>query len=105
MKYSEIIKYRNARRKVEVLKGFYKHLFVYCIVNIALFILRGEVLQFVQNESTNKSVIDWIDWNILIVPVFWGIGLVFHTAKVFQFKFNFIADWEKRQLKKFIKEQ
>ncbi len=74
MKYSEKIKLRRAQKRVEALKGFYKHLLVYCIVNVALFISRGNVLQFVQNESPDKNFMEWIDWNILIVPIFWGIG-------------------------------
>ncbi|PHR13099.1 MAG: hypothetical protein COA40_06215 [Aequorivita sp.] len=39
MEYSENIKLRKAQRRVEALKGFYKHLLVYIIVNIALFIV------------------------------------------------------------------
>lgn len=105
MKYFDNIKLRKAQKRVEALKGFYKHLLVYCIVNVTLFILRGDVLQFFQNESTDKNFIEWVDWNILIIPILWGIGLLFHAAKAFQYKLKFIANWEKRQLEKFSKEQ
>ncbi len=105
MDYSESIKIRKARKRVEVLKGFYKHLLIYSIVNIALFIVRGDVLEFFQNDSPDKNFIEWIDWNILIVPIFWGIGLLFHAAKVFQYKFTFIKNWEERQIKKYMKEE
>jgi len=104
MIYSEKIKLRRAQRKVEALKGFYKHVLVYCVVNIALFILRTDVVQFFQNDSPDKNFIEWVDWNILLIPIFWGIGLLFHAAKVFQYKLKFITDWEKRQLEKFSKE-
>ncbi|MBK5212408.1 MAG: 2TM domain-containing protein [Flavobacteriaceae bacterium] len=102
MDYSENRTLRQARKKLETLKGFYKHLLVYSIVNIALFIVRGNVLEFFQNQSPDKNFMEWVDWNILIVPIFWGIGLLFHAAKVFQYKFSFIKNWEDRQLKKFI---
>ncbi|MGO3184050.1 MAG: 2TM domain-containing protein [Aequorivita sp.] len=105
MDVTEGIKLRKARKRVEAIKGFYKHLLIYSLVNIVLFIVRADVLQFFQNSSTDKNFIDWVDWNILIVPIFWGIGLLFHAAKVFQYKFKFIVDWEKRQLEKFISEQ
>ncbi|HNP66892.1 MAG TPA: 2TM domain-containing protein [Aequorivita sp.] len=105
MEYSESIKWRKARRRVEALKGFYKHLIVYVIVNIALFIVRGNVLEFFQIESNDKNFVEWVDWNILIVPFFWGIGLLFHAAKVFQYKSSFIKNWEERQFKKFMKEE
>jgi len=105
MDYPESVKLRKARRRVEALKGFYKHLLVYIIVNIALFIVRGNVLEFFQIESSDKSFVKWIDWNILIVPIFWGIGLLFHAAKVFQYRIPIIKKWEERQLKKYMKEE
>ncbi|MCB0465297.1 MAG: 2TM domain-containing protein [Aequorivita sp.] len=105
MDFSEKIKLRKAWKRVEAIKDFYKHLLVYVFVNIALFIVRGHVLEFFQNESPDKNFIEWIDWNILIVPLFWGIGLLFHAAKVFQYKFPFIKNWEERQMKKFMKEK
>ncbi|MCG2418309.1 2TM domain-containing protein [Aequorivita sp. F47161] len=98
------IKLKNARNRVEALKGFYNHLMFYSIVNIFLFIVRGNILQFFQNQVTDKNFIDWVDWNILIVPIFWGIGLLFHAAKVFQYKLKFIKNWEEKQLKNFLKE-
>jgi len=61
-------------------------------------------LEFYQIDSANKDFVQWIDWNILIVPLFWGIGLLFHAAKVFQYKFSFIKNWEEKQLKKFMRE-
>ena len=35
MEYAENIKLRKARRRVEALKGFYKHLLIYIIVKVA----------------------------------------------------------------------
>jgi hypothetical protein len=102
MEFSESIKLRKARKRLEALKGFYKHLLVYIIVNIAIFVVRGNVLEFFQNQSPDKNFMDWVDWNVLAVPVFWGIGLLFHAAKVFQYKLPFIKNWEDRQMKKFI---
>ncbi len=105
MEYAENIKLRKARRRVEALKGFYKHLLIYIIVNVALFIVRGRVLEFFQIESNDKNFVEWIDWNILIVPIFWGIGLLYHAAKVFQYKSKTLKNWEERQIRKFLKEE
>lgn len=102
MDYSEGIILRRARKRLEALKGFYKHLLVYIIVNIAIFIVKSNILEFFQDQSPDKNFIEWLDWNILIVPFFWGIGLLFHAVKVFQYKFPFIKNWEDRQLKRFI---
>jgi len=105
MEYFENVKMQKAHKRVEALKGFYKHLLVYLIVNIALFIVRGNILEFFVNESPDKNFIEWIDWNILIVPIFWGIGLIFHGVKVFQYKFHFIKKWEEKRIEKYIKEE
>ncbi len=102
MENAENIKYKNALEKVGALKDFYTHLVFYFIVNVVLFIVRGDILHFFQSEARDKNFIDWIDWNILIVPIFWGIVLLYHASKVFQYKFKFIKYWEERQLKKFI---
>lgn len=105
MNYSENIKLRKAQKRVEMLKAFYRHLLAYIVVNIALFIIRGNILGYFQGSSTDTNFIEWIDWNILIVPIFWGIGLLFHAAKVFQYKLKFIKNWEEKQLEKYIKEE
>lgn len=105
MDYSQNIKLKKAHKRVEALKGFYSHLAIYSIVNIALFIVRGQILEFFQNESPDKNFIEWVDWNILIVPIFWGIGVLYHAAKAFQYKMKFIKTWEEKQLEKFLEEE
>ncbi len=105
MEYSENAKMRRARKRVEDLKGFYGHVLVYSIVNFVLFLVRGNVLDYYQNNNPDKNFVEWIDWNILIVPVLWGIGLLFHAAKVYQYKFRFIRKWEERQIDKILKKE
>ncbi len=104
MKYSESLKLRKAKRKVEAIKNFYKHLLVYIIVNLFLFIVRAQVFDFYLSDSPDKEFIDWIDWNIFIGPFFWGIGLLFHASKVFDYKLKFLKNWEERQIKKYLEE-
>lgn len=105
MELSENMRFKRAKKRVEALKGFYIHLIVYISVNVFLLIVRGNVIGFVINVSPDKNFLEWVDWNILVVPVFWGIGLLFHAAKVFKYKLNFIKNWEERQLLKFMKEE
>ena len=54
-------KYKIAKRRVEEIKGFYGHLFVYIGVNVVLITI---------NLVTNPFSI-WFYW----VTVFWGIGV------------------------------
>ncbi|MDN3724082.1 2TM domain-containing protein [Aequorivita sp. SDUM287046] len=104
MEQSENRKLRKARKRVEALKGFYQHLLIFILVNVLIFIVRSRVLEFIQNDSPTKNFMEWVDWNILFVPLFWGIGLLFHAAKVYQFKFPFLKNWEERQLNKYMNE-
>ncbi|MDP2685955.1 MAG: 2TM domain-containing protein [Aequorivita sp.] len=105
MDSSQNIKWKKAHKRVEALKGFYTHLAIYIIVNIAIFIVRGQIVEFFKNESPDKDFMEWVDWNVLIVPIFWGIGVLFHAANAFQYKLKFIKNWEQKQLEKFLEEE
>ena len=96
---------KRARKRVEALKGFYSHLWIYLLVNIVLFGIRGHILEFFADTSRGTNFFEWIDWNILIVPFFWGIGLLYHGVKVFQYKVQFVKKWEEKQLRKFMKQE
>lgn len=89
-------KLKRAKKRVEEIKGFYIHLFVYLAVNI--FILVG-VFSSVSGNWSNF-------WDVghFFTPIFWGVGLAFHAAKVFAFNPFFGKDWEERQIQKYIEE-
>jgi len=60
--------YREARKRVHEKAKFFKHLYTYIIVNMALVVMalfRGRPIMFFP------------------VPLFWGVGLAFHYLKVF----------------------
>lgn len=76
-------RYRRARERVEEIKSFYSHLFIYIIVNLALFII---------NMLTSPNSL-WFYW-----PLFgWGIGLLIHAFSVFGTK-RFLRDWEEKKI-------
>ena len=52
---SEEIKFRKAQKRVEGIKNFYRHLFVYCMLSLSLFIGRDYIIQFFQNQSIDKN--------------------------------------------------
>lgn len=77
-------RYRRAKERVEEIKSFYSHLFIYIIVNLALFII---------NMLTSPHSL-WFYW-----PLFgWGIGLLIHAFSVFGTK-RFLQDWEEKKIK------
>jgi len=64
-------KYKQAKKRVEEIKGFYGHLFAYLGVNLTLLII---------NLVTSPRDL-WFYW----VTLFWGIGIFWHAMGVFVF--------------------
>ena len=91
-------KYGRAKKKVDDIKGFYSHLTVYIIVNLAIIAVRIGIF----NE--NGIDVDIPAWTIFTTPFFWGIGLFFHGLWVFSDKLSFIRNWEDRKIREFMKE-
>lgn len=85
-------KLKRAKKQVEELKGFYIHLVIYVAVNA--FILINIYL-----HSDNF----W-EWGHFVTLFAWGIGVVFHASKVFDFNPLFGKKWEEKQIQKYIEE-
>lgn len=84
-------KYFRAKERVEEIKKFYNNLISYVVVITFLAILNY-----------------WIDgWNypwFLWAALGWGIGLVFHGLKAFNWNPFFNKEWEDRKIKEFMNE-
>lgn len=86
--------YLRAKRKVEVLKGFYQHLLAYLIINLVMILFMANVFSA---DTVNFSNIGKYS-----IAFFWGIGLVSHALYVFfeiHFKINFLRRWEERKIR------
>lgn len=75
-----------AQNYVRKLRGFYSHLLLYVSTIVLLTLI---------NLFTSPHAI-WFYWPVLG----WGIGVAAHAANVFELRFLFGADWEKKQIKK-----
>jgi len=89
--YSEEDRYREARKRVEELKGFYGNLISYIVVNSFLLVI---------NLVTSPAYL-WFFWPLLG----WGIGVLFHGLKVFNYVPFFGKDWEERKIKELIEKE
>ena len=96
--YNEEIKYLRVKKRIEDLKGFYIHLAVYIIVNI--FISGVQIIEKATNEESISEIFS--NFDVYGVWIFWGIGIAFHTLKVFGFDFFLGKDWEERKIKEFM---
>jgi len=85
-------KYEEAKERVKELKGFYRNLITYVAVNIFLIVI---------NLITSPDNL-WFYW----VTIFWGIGIVLHTSKVFILKGKFLGkEWEEKKIKKIMEKE
>ena len=86
--YQEEERYFKARKRVEEIKGFYGNLIAYIVVNIGLMVL---------NLLTSPGYL-WFFWPM----IGWGIGVLFHGMKVFNYMPFFGKDWEEKKIKEFM---
>ncbi len=103
--YSQTDKYTRAVERVKEIKGFYRHLTIFILINIALFVINTDILDFIARDRQDPDFRAWLNWNVWITPLLWGIGLTFHGLNVFLFKGNFLRKWEERKLQQFMEEE
>ena len=100
-------RYNRAKKKVDDIKGFYNHLTVYILVNVVLLVINTPLVIFfsdLSSERTPEEFLDWLDWNIILTPVVWGIGLFIHYIAVFGVTPRFVKKWEKRKIEQYLNE-
>lgn len=84
-------RYYQAKKRVEAIRGFYGNLTSYIVLNIFFFIL---------NIVTSPEHL-WFYWPLLG----WGIGVLFHGMRVFNYSPFFGKDWEEKKLQQFLEEE
>ena len=91
-------KLKQAKKKLEDLKGFYWHLASYIGVNS--FISISKIVNNLVNGETFSQA--FFDFGTFAIWLFWGIGIFFHALKVYSYNPIFSKEWEKRQIQKYI---
>lgn len=85
MKEKEDELYKAAKERVEEIKGFYVHLFIYIVINIGLILI----------DVLTSPFHLWFYWPLLG----WGIGIAAHATSVFGIKGVLGKEWEERKIK------
>lgn len=93
-------KYLRAKKRVDEIKRYYMHLAAYLIVN--LFLSGKGILRAIEGGRTFEEA--FLNFNTFSLWIFWGIGLAFHTFKVFGFNFFLGKNWEERKIKEYMDE-
>jgi len=93
--------YSRAKRRVERIKRFYKHLAAYIIVNAFIF-----GIKIIKHVTHGESFTDAVfDYNYYGLWFYWGIGLAFHAFAVFGPDHLFGKNWEENKIKQFMEEE
>ncbi|MEC4005248.1 2TM domain-containing protein [Flavobacterium sp. SUN052] len=85
LNFTEEERYYNAKKRVNDIKGFYGNLISYIIFNGFFLIL---------NLMTSPNEL-WFFWPL----IGWGVGVVFHGMKVFNYSPFLGKNWEERKIK------
>lgn len=95
MEYSieEQRRLETARKKVQKIMGFYKHLAAYLIVNLFLLALKWF------NLDTGE---EFFTFNTFSTAFFWGLGLLFHAVGVFGTSIFLGSNWEERKIREYM---
>jgi len=94
-------KYLLAKKKVEQIAKFYRHLSVYLVVNTILSTL------FIYNDINSGDTFNEAFFNFgnFKIWFFWGIGVLVQAIGTFGLPFVFNKDWEERKLKQYLEEE
>ncbi len=86
----EYKRYERAKERVKEIKDFYSHLFTYiCVISF---------LGFINLKYSPDHL--WFYWPMLG----WGIGLLFHGLKAFDFTFM-SKNWEEKKIREYMEDE
>ena len=91
----EQIRLERATKRVKQIKGFYKHVMIYIIVNSLLILLN-----YFDLDEGEK----FLQFSTFSTLFFWGIGLLFHAIKVFGKNIFLGTDWEEKKINQYMKQ-
>ena len=98
----EYDKYDRAKKRMKQIKGFYSHVKVYLIVNVLIILARIYAGNYINFDAQDEGFRDWLNWNIMLTPILWGIVLLIHGISVNRFKLKLFKDWEDKKIKEYI---
>ena len=92
--------YVRARKKVELIRKFYKHLVIYVLVNIAISAVK--VVDYMSDGFTFEEAFFQLD--VFIVWIIWGVFVILQAIKTFKAGTILGADWEERKIQEIMNE-
>lgn len=91
--FEEQKRLEKARKKIEDIKGFYKHLAAYILVNIFLLVMSA--------ANLDPGETFW-RWSTFMTAISWGVGLVAHGLSVYSRNIFFSKSWEEKKIQEYM---
>ena len=93
--------YQKAKLRVEKIKGFYRHLGIFCLINLMIigFKVWGSLGSW--EEFTNEL----LTFDTLSSLIVWGFILMIHAITVFVFPSFLGYEWQERKIQQFMEEE
>lgn len=89
----EELAYYEVAKRVKRMKGFYKHAFIYLVINVIIMIIN------IQNLKVGES---YFKLENFFTAFFWGIGLLSHAFSIFGPELILGKNWEEKKIKEFM---
>ena len=93
--------YESAKKRVESLRRFYKHLTIYVLVN--LFVSFRELFHNMEAGATIKNSLS--DGDVYTLWIIWGFIVLIHGMNVFSSINLFGHKWEERKIQQYMNEE
>ena len=94
-------KLERAKKRVEQLKKFYKHVAFYVVIH-AFFIGRRIYKDISYGDSIFEALTEMSNYRLFF---WWTVILIVHGLKTYRFEFFFSKDWEERKIKEEVNKQ
>lgn len=91
--FKDTVKLERAMKRVKAMKEFYRHLIVYIIVNVILWIMH------IADMRAGESFFCWSNFSLAF---FWGFGLFCHWLGAFKPGSWLGKNWEERKIQEYM---
>ena len=102
MESQNVDKFVKAHKRVKAIKAFYSEVLLFLLITFLLIFFRENVIGLFGNVGQNVNFLKWLNLNIMLIPLWWGIILLVKAKCVFNYKFDFIEKWEQKKIKKYM---
>ncbi|MEZ4779120.1 MAG: 2TM domain-containing protein [Flavobacteriaceae bacterium] len=96
-------RYQKALKIVKRQKAFYRHLIVYLVIMMALFVMRYFIFPKIGYYYEDQGFKDWLNWNTYGLAAVWLIAIIIQGIVVFKSKT--ISNWEENKIQEILSKE